>query len=294
MDIQSLTGFMTLAELRSFSKAAQALHVTQPAFSRRIQAIEEQLGLRLINRSTTPISLTPAGDLFLDHAKNLAGLHMRMQADMQAMATQMPQALHIEMSKSLASTFFPGWYKAMRARVRGLTFRLSHQSSAESPVDLRSRRADFSIHMTAQALPRQLDLQGLKQKVIGHDRLLFVKAARLKADRISLISYGAGSYMNACLGKLLGTTQQARMKIVFESPNSELARGMALAGFGAALLSENLIADDVRDGYLVPALTDIEPMSTEIKLLRSNRPLGTPAEALWKCCGMDAGAARAR
>lgn len=42
---------------------------------------------------------------------------------------------------------------------------------------------------------------------------------------------------------------------------------------------------------MVPALPDLEPIPTEIKLLRSSRPLGTPAEALWKCCGMDAGTA---
>jgi len=64
-----LEDFVSLAETRSFSRSAQLRHVTQPAFSRRIQALEAWVGVDLVDRSAYPTRLTPAGQAF--HAQAL-------------------------------------------------------------------------------------------------------------------------------------------------------------------------------------------------------------------------------
>ena len=61
MDTRWLEDFVSLAETRSFSRSAQLRHITQPAFSRRIQALEAWAGTPLIDRSSYPTRLTPAG-----------------------------------------------------------------------------------------------------------------------------------------------------------------------------------------------------------------------------------------
>lgn len=282
MDLQGIADFLALAELRSFSKAATARNVTQPAFSRRIKALEESLNVSLIDRSTTPLSLTPAGERFLRHAQNLTGLVTSISTDMQALATRLPRAVHIEMSNSLSSAFFPTWYKAMQRKIRGLSFRLSHQRSTVSIEDLRSARADFVVHASVDGFRRSYDYTGIHEQVIGHDRFVFVKAASLRQDTTSLITHRVGSYLNACIEKALGPSRLKSMKITFESPNSEFSRGMALAGFGAALLPENLVADDLRDGFLIEALPGLKPLPTSIRLLRATRPLSAMAESLWE------------
>lgn len=287
MDLQGIGDFIALAEQRSFSKAAAARHVTQPAFSRRIKALEDSLMVQLVDRATTPLTLTPAGERFLQHARNLAGMAGNITADMQAMATRLPKALHIEMSNSLSSVFFPAWYREMQRRVRGLTFRLSQQRSTLSIDDLRSGRADFAVHAVVRGFMRDYDYSHIRQQVIGHDSLVFVKAASLKQDHTSLITHRAGSYLNACIGKSLGPARMKKMKVVFESPNSEFSRGMTLAGFGIALLPGNLVADDLRDGYLIEAFPRHEPLKTEIMLLRAARPLSNLAETLWEKAGLN-------
>jgi len=281
MDLQNIGDFIALATHKSFSKAAGARHVTQPAFSRRIKALEESLGVQLVNRETTPLSLTPAGAHFLLHAQSLAGLSATILADMQAMATQMPKALHIVMSNSLSSMFFPAWYGRMQQQVRGLTFRLSHQRSAQSLDDLRSGLADFAVHLNVRSVKRTFDYSGIRQQIIGRDHMLLVKSPHLPASHKGLIVHGPGSYMNACLKKLLGPEQLASLKVVFESPTSEFSRGMVLAGFGAALLQHHLVEGNLKDGTLVPALPHIKPLPAEIVLLRPDRPLSPRAEALW-------------
>jgi hypothetical protein len=61
METKWLEDFVSLAETRSFSRSAQLRHVTQPAFSRRIQSLEAWAGVDLVDRSTYPTRLTPAG-----------------------------------------------------------------------------------------------------------------------------------------------------------------------------------------------------------------------------------------
>ena len=68
MEIAWLEDFVVLARLRHFSRAAENRNVSQPAFSRRIQALEAWMGTRLINRRTTPVTLTAEGDRFRETA----------------------------------------------------------------------------------------------------------------------------------------------------------------------------------------------------------------------------------
>jgi DNA-binding transcriptional LysR family regulator len=69
MDTKWLEDFVSLAETRSFSRSAQLRHVTQSAFSRRIQSLEAWAGADLVDRSSYPTTLTPAGEVL--HAKAL-------------------------------------------------------------------------------------------------------------------------------------------------------------------------------------------------------------------------------
>ena len=71
MDTKWLEDFVSLAETRSFSRSAQLRHVTQSAFSRRIQSLEAWAGADLINRSSYPTTLTPAGQVLYAKALEL-------------------------------------------------------------------------------------------------------------------------------------------------------------------------------------------------------------------------------
>ena len=68
METKWLEDFVSLAETRSFSRSAQLRHVTQPAFSRRIQSLEAWAGSDLVDRSSYPTRLTPAGETLYDQA----------------------------------------------------------------------------------------------------------------------------------------------------------------------------------------------------------------------------------
>jgi len=71
MDTRWVEDFLCLAELRSFKRSAFARHASQAAFSRRIQSLESWVGAELVDRSSMPLSLTPAGHTFRCVAVNI-------------------------------------------------------------------------------------------------------------------------------------------------------------------------------------------------------------------------------
>ena len=85
MDTKWLEDFVSLAETRSFSRSAQLRHVTQSAFSRRIQSLEAWAGADLINRSSYPTTLTPAGEVLrakaLELLQSLQSIKSEMKDD---------------------------------------------------------------------------------------------------------------------------------------------------------------------------------------------------------------------
>src|SRR3569623_1633907 len=74
MDLNQLEVFVTVARERSFSRAAEALHRTQPAVSQAIQRLEETLSEKLFDRSSKDGTLTPAGEVLLEHARHILSL----------------------------------------------------------------------------------------------------------------------------------------------------------------------------------------------------------------------------
>ena len=79
MQFKQLEVFVQVARLKSFSKAADALYLTQPTISAHISALESELGTRLVIRSTKEIQLTPTGNVLFGYAAQILGLCERAE-----------------------------------------------------------------------------------------------------------------------------------------------------------------------------------------------------------------------
>jgi len=106
LETKWLEDFVALANTRSFSASARQRHVTQPAFSRRIRALEQAVDVTLVDRSTTPVGLTPEGQLFLVTARNLVEQLNESLSHLRGLSIA-NEALDIVAAHSLALSFYP-------------------------------------------------------------------------------------------------------------------------------------------------------------------------------------------
>jgi DNA-binding transcriptional LysR family regulator len=108
METKWLEDFVSLAETRSFSRSAQLRHVTQPAFSRRIQALEAWAGTALVDRSAHPTRLTPAGQTLYAQSLDILQALQSARAMLRGQAGA-ADVIDFAVPHALAFAFFPDW-----------------------------------------------------------------------------------------------------------------------------------------------------------------------------------------
>ena len=106
MNTNQLRYFVTAAECRSFTKAADQFYITQTAITQQIRALEDSLGVPLFDRSSRPISLTPAGSAFLSDARSILGRIDQAVNRIQEVSTGMVGTLRIGYTKGFERSNF--------------------------------------------------------------------------------------------------------------------------------------------------------------------------------------------
>src|SRR5687767_3488615 len=107
MDLRSLSCFVTVAALGNISRAADKLAIVQPAVTRHIQRLEQELGATLFLRVPRGVQLTPAGRLLLENARDILNRVENTRAQVATLATVPRGRLVIGMPASLAPIVIP-------------------------------------------------------------------------------------------------------------------------------------------------------------------------------------------
>ena len=172
MDLNWLEDFLALAEHKTFARAAEARHVTQPAFSRRIQSLEEWLGTRLFVRSPQGTTLTPAGAFLRAHAEDLTRNIYRLRQEALEVAGREASVISIAATHALSFVFFPDWIRSHpQFATLGPLNLISDTMEACEQIMSRGD-ADFMLcHYHRDAMPR-LEASQFTSVVIGRDVLL--------------------------------------------------------------------------------------------------------------------------
>lgn len=102
-----------MLEHGSFSRAAEALHISQPALSRRIRSLEHWAGAELVDRSTYPASLTPAGSLMRASAAEVLSNLGAVRDELRGSRLMPREAIRIAVSHTLATHYFAPWWAGL-------------------------------------------------------------------------------------------------------------------------------------------------------------------------------------
>ena len=157
METKWLEDFVSLAETRSFSRSAQLRHITQPAFSRRIQSLEAWAGTDLVDRSSYPTRLTPAGQTLYDQSLEMLQALQSTRAMLRGHASAGQDVIEFAVPHTLAFTFFPDWMSSLREAFGPIKSRLIALNVHDAVMRLVEGGCDLLIAYHHASQPLQLD-----------------------------------------------------------------------------------------------------------------------------------------
>jgi DNA-binding transcriptional LysR family regulator len=249
MDILWLQDFLAVAETGSFTRAAESRFVSQPAFSRRIQALESWLGVPLFDRSGFPTRLTAEGEQFRLLAGDILGQVIDARQQLAGKAAAGREHVRIALPYVLATARVPHWWRTWSAS-QELTATVVAGNIHDLITTLTAGNADLLFCYLSDQQPIRLDPDRYASLVVETDLLRPYASPALLAggvalpgspDRpVPLLMYSAGVYFARLVDLILETAEQRVVGTrILESDMSDVLRDMARAGHGVAWLPDS-------------------------------------------------------
>lgn len=301
METKWLEDFVSLAETRSFSQSAKLRHVTQPAFSRRIQALEAWAGVDLVDRSSYPTRLTAAGQTLHAQAIDMLQSLQTSRSMLRGHASNNQSVVEFAVPHTLALTFFPSWIAGLQQQFGEIKSRLTALNVHDAVLRLVEGGCDCLIAYHHPSQPLQLDPDRFDMVVLGEEVLApFAKAAESGQPSFVLpatarqstpyLAYASGAYIGRVVDFLLSDIKTAvHLNRVYETDMAESLKAMALEGHGVAFLPLSSVQKDVREQKLVQLRLPNGPsleVIMEIRAYRQKPQLFHPshqiADLLWR------------
>jgi len=263
METKWLDDFVSLAETRSFCRSAQLRHVTQPAFSRRIQSLEAWAGADLVDRSSYPTKLTPAGKTLYAQALELLQSLQNTRAMLRGHNSAGQDFIEFAVPHTLAFTFFPAWVASVREGFGPIKSRLIALNVHDAVMRLVEGGCDVLIAYHHPSQPLQLDAERYEMVVLGEEVLApYAKAGPdgqavfsfpgAAAWPVPYLGYAQGAYLGGITDWILKqSSTPIHLERVYETDMAEGLKVMALEGHGIAFLPQSAVRKELQTGALV-------------------------------------------
>ena len=270
MDIQSIKAFITVSETGSFSRAAEALFLTQPAISKRIQALEHTLGITLFDRIGKSVRLTEAGHALLPSCRRILDEIAESQRIISNLRQSTSGILSLATSHHIGLHRLPPVLREFASSYPDVELKLSFMDSEQACRQI--------INGTIEVAIITLPVEGndrLELKPVWHDPLcIAVSRQHALASETSctikrLLKYAAilpsrGTYTRQLIDDALGL--DASVNTLLETHYLETIKAMVKTGLGWSMLPQSMLDESLT--------------ALDIKQVRTTRQLGTVVHSM--------------
>ncbi len=288
METTWLEDFLAVLGEGSFSRAAERRAVSQPAFSRRVRALEDWIGTTLFDRTTHSVKLTEAGERFRPAAEEMLRRLQMARQDALAAAQLQSETLKLAATHVLSLTFFPVWLRTLEAlSPTTVTVQLTADHMAACEKLMLEGRIHFLLCHDHPAATTRLAGDEFRSIEVGQDVLVpVVEPVLLKArgeGDLPYLAYTSESGMGRILAASWAATgRRPPAEPSFSSHLASVIAAMARDGRGMAWSPLSLVADDLEAGRLVRLGHGDDEVPMAIRLFRPRVRQSPAAEALWE------------
>lgn len=272
MELRHLRYFVAVAEERHFTRAANRLRIAQPALSRQIRDLEQELGCPLLDRQARNVTLTASGEALLAEASKLLGETERLKQVTKRAADGKTGYIAVGYVSWIAPKFFFPLFRKVRHEFPGLEIDLKEMA----PLDQVQALANDRLHLGFAKFLVSHAPKGVQgEPVCQHRMSAILPEGHPKISRncpIPLISLASEQFIFVSVSKFSGYFQwiqneciQAGFtpKIVRTTEHPQTALDLVCAGLGISLLSLPEDQPLVRPGVVVQALAPPVPTFTQ-------------------------------
>ena len=284
MDLRQLEIFAKVAEFGSFSRAAESLDLTQPTVSEHIRTLEDEFGVRLLDRLGRGAAVTPAGQLLLGHAHRMLALARETRQAIDRFQGRMSGDLLVGASTIPGEYILPRLMGRFREKYPEITVTLLIGDSQVVVDWVVDGRVELGV------VGSRLARRGVEYRELMPDEVVVVAAAghpwagrakvsldELRAEAMVVRERGSGT--RAALEQALGDagTELRSFRIVAEMGSTQAIKQAVRAGLGVSVMSRRAVEDEVRAGQLWALEIGDLPLSRAFHLAvhrdRSRAPL---------------------
>ena len=278
MSDRRLKVFHTVAKLLSFTKAAESLHMTQPAVTFQVRQLEEYFNTRLFDRTHNKVSLTPAGEKVAEFADRIFDLYTEMENSVRDLTGEISGALTIGASTTIAEYMLPALLGEFKNRYPEISLRLKVSNTegivsmveqnvidlgvVEAPVSNKNLIVEIchEDHLVVVAAPdHELVKRGSKVKPADIQHYPFVSREEGSGTREVISQYLLNENINP-----------ADMDICLELGSPEALKGAVEAGMGISILSRSTIGKELKLNTLTELQLD-PPLSRPFSFVRQRQ-----------------------
>jgi DNA-binding transcriptional LysR family regulator len=278
VELRHLKYFVAVAELENVSRAALKLHVSQPALSRQIRDLEDELGFTLLERTAKSVRLTEAGRVFLAEARAVLARAEQAVKTARGVATGTRDELHVGYAPTLTARILPPALRTFQSAMPNVRVKLHDLSTEEMLNELRREK----LHLALSARPAAGALRGLRFEELTREplRLAVAPSHRLarrrvvslaEAARELFIGYSRAEYPDyyVTLGEVFSSFPHEPRVIEEHDGVSSLISAIE-AGAGVALVPDSTRCISALRLKLLPLAPEPEPLVVGVVLSRAS------------------------
>ncbi|MFT7057711.1 MAG: DNA-binding transcriptional LysR family regulator [Pseudorhodobacter sp.] len=291
MRLEWLEDLLAVAETGSFQEAADRRRLTQSAFSRRIQHIEDQVGVELFDRTRKPVQLRATTAEQRDQMVKLANDLRQLVTDLQRGERMATNRITIASQHAITTALTPQILKHIHARYEDINVRLRSANLDECFSLLLTRQADMAIVYRLPGDDHPIGADFVETATIGFDLLIPVIASEMTASLNTRFAEGELPYIaypdEVFLGKVLERMILPRVRTITRPiPKAETALTlaaleMAALGVAVAWVPRSLAQRRIADGTLADLSTTLPSRPLEVTAVRLFGDAGPVASSVW-------------
>lgn len=260
VDFKAIETFLWVATLGSFRGAAQKLNTTQPAISQRIAQLEEEMGVKLLQRDRRAASLTPSGRQLMVYAEKLIGLRAEMLAAVRDRSA-MRGVLRLGVSETIVHT----WLPKLVASVNSAHPNLSLEIEVDITPNLRARLLAQEIDLAFLLGP--LSFSTIRNRVLCDYPIAFVASPTLglgsgtltvhELARFPIITFPRKTQPYEIIRSLFNRPGVPNTRL-HASASLATVIHMAMEGLGIAVIPTAIVEHELKEGRLQLLTTDLQ------------------------------------